>query len=100
MYCRDGQPCYSFSHTRLVVLNVTGVDGVTSQGKYEDVMYTRWIISPFSDLDASYTPTDSPVMTFTLDSISMTCPEVVFQYINTILVFYSILLTGLCVRVY
>ncbi|KAF6034616.1 hypothetical protein EB796_007071 [Bugula neritina] len=83
---RDGQPCYSFSHTRLVVLNVTGVDGVTSQGKYEDVMYTRWIISPFSDLDASYTPTDSPVMTFTLDSISMTCPEgyvYVYDGINT-----------------
>lgn len=74
--CRDGGLCYDYSYNRLVILNATGQDGVTSLGKYHEVSYTRWIVSPFSDLDFVYAATDVPLLTITIDSINTSCPFV------------------------
>ncbi|XP_067940717.1 multiple epidermal growth factor-like domains protein 8 [Watersipora subatra] len=70
---RNGNLCYEYSYHRLVILNATGRHGVTSSGRYHDVSYTRWVITPFSDLD-TVSSQDHPLMTITVDSINTTCP--------------------------
>lgn len=59
-----------------MILNATGVGGVTSKARFDDTNYSRWVISPYSDLETTPPPGDNPVMTLTVDSIDTTCPDV------------------------
>ena len=76
LFYRNGSLCYEYSHNRLVILNAIGVGGFTSQARFEDTDYTRWVISPYSDLETSPPAGQRPAMTITIDSINTTCPDV------------------------
>ena len=68
--------CYEYSFNRLVIFNATGRHGVTSLGRYHDVSYTRWLITPFPSLDTVHNVSNVSVMTVTIDFINTTCPFV------------------------
>ena len=76
LHFRNGKLCYEYSYNRRVILNARGRHGVTSHNKDHKVTYTRWVISPFSDLETVPVTTDVPLLTITIDFINTTCPFV------------------------